>query len=179
MRRFEPGATLRSSSAGLSLPELLLTVAVLGLMALVSVGGGSRALARHRVEAATRQLALGLEQARAAAERSGQPCAVVLSSGGWAEPSAADGVSELPPCNLPQASLEPGVRLRHNLPAALRISSNGLVLDGGTVVLGAAATDLQRCLVVSLPLGVVRIGRSTAAPGAVPRSVDCVVDPSL
>jgi hypothetical protein len=54
-----------------------------------------------------------------------------------------------------------------------------LVLDGGTVVVAAAGSDLQRCLVVSLPLGVVRTGRSKAAPGAIPRSGDCVVDPSL
>jgi hypothetical protein len=71
------------------------------------------------------------------------------------------------------------VQLSHNLAGPLRVASNGLVLDGGTVVVAAAGSDLQRCLVVSLPLGVVRTGRSKAAPGAIPRSGDCVVDPSL
>jgi hypothetical protein len=53
------------------------------------------------------------------------------------------------------------------------------VLDGGTIVLAAAGTDLQRCLVVSLPLGVVRFGQSKAGSAAAPRSADCVVDPLL
>jgi hypothetical protein len=40
----------------------------------------------------------------------------------------------------------------------VRFSSNGLVLDGGTVVVGHPATALFRCVVVSLPLGVTRVG---------------------
>lgn len=166
-------------AAGITLPELLLAVLVLGLMTAVGLGGTSRSLARLRVEAGARQLAVGLEQARSHAEASGTPCALLLNSSGWAEPAAGDGAGDLPPCRLAERALEPQLQLRHNLPAALRISSNGLVLDGGTVVIGAAGTDLQRCLVVSLPLGVVRTGRSNTAPGADPRSSDCVVDPSL
>ena len=166
-------------SCGMTLPELLVAVVVLGLMAAVGVGGTSRSLASMRVEAAARQLAVGLEQARSSAEANGTPCALELTSSGWSEPSTAAVSSPLPSCELSEATLRQGVQLRHNLPAALRISSTGLVLDGGTVVLAAAGTDLQRCLVVSLPLGVVRFGLSKAAPGAALRSADCVVDPLL
>jgi type II secretory pathway pseudopilin PulG len=173
MRRCDPGA------AGMTLPELLLGVLLLGLMAAVGLGGTSRSLARLRVEAATRQLAVGLDQARSAAEASGTPCALLLGSSGWVEPAAGDGPGDLPPCRLSERALDPQVQLRHNLPAALRISSNGLVLDGGTVVITSAGSDLQRCLVVALPLGVVRSGQSKAAPGASPRSSDCVADPLL
>jgi prepilin-type N-terminal cleavage/methylation domain-containing protein len=166
-------------SAGMTLPELLLAVLVLGLMAAAALGGSSRALARMRVEAAARLLAVGLEQARSAAESNGQPCALALGSSGWREPAAGELSGELLPCPLGEARLKEAVRLSHNLPGGLRIAANGLLLDGGTVVLGTAGSDLQRCLVVSLPLGVVRTGRSKAAPGAAPRSSDCVVDPSL
>jgi hypothetical protein len=51
-----------------------------------------------------------------------------------------------------------GLRLEHNLPPALRFSSNGLVLDAGTVLVAHRATALNRCVVVSLPLGVTRVG---------------------
>ena len=162
-------------SSGMTLPELLLALLLLGLLAAVGLGGTSRLLARTRVEAAARRLAVGLEQARSSAEATGEPCSLTLASRGW----SADGASPLAPCHVTEAVLEQGVRLSHNLPASLRISSNGLVLDGATVVIGADGTDLQRCLVVSLPLGVVRQGRSTAKPDAMPRSSDCVVDPSL
>ncbi|MFZ9620146.1 MAG: GspH/FimT family pseudopilin [Prochlorococcaceae cyanobacterium] len=170
---------MQRADAGMTLPELLLALVVLALMAALGWSGMGRQLARSRVEAAARQLAVGLEQARNAAEAAGTPCALVLGSAGWAEPTSAASWSELPPCQLSERRLAQGVQLRHNLPAALRIASNGLVLDGGTVVVAADGTDLRRCLVVSLPLGVVRMGRSNAAAGAAIRSVDCVADPSL
>jgi prepilin-type N-terminal cleavage/methylation domain-containing protein len=173
MRRSDRG------SGGMTLPELLLAVVVVGLMVAVGVGGGSRSLARQRVEAAARQLAVGLEQARSSAEASGRPCALALATNGWGDPGAAEAGSQLPSCQLSEATLRQGVQLRHNLPGELRISSTGLVLDGGTIVLAAAGTDLQRCLVVSLPLGVVRFGQSKAGSAAAPRSADCVVDPLL
>jgi len=175
MRRCDP----KGREAGMTLPELLLAVLLLGLLAAVGLGGVGRSVARTRVEAAARQLAVGLEQARSQAQASGSPCALALGSSGWREAAAGDLIGELPPCPVSEATLRQGVRLRHNLPAALRITSNGLVLDGGTVVIAAPGSDLQRCLVVSLPLGVVRTGRSKAAPGAPPRSSDCVVDVSL
>jgi len=169
MRRFDPG------SSGMTLPELLVAVVVLGLMAAVGIGGVGRSLARTRVEAAARQLAVDLEQARSSAEAAGTACALELTPQGWSQ----DPASDLPPCRVATPSTLQQVQLRHNLPTALRIASNGLVLDGGTVVVAAAGSDLQRCLVVSLPLGVVRTGQSKAAAGATPRSSDCVVDPSL
>lgn len=169
MRRSEAG------SRGMTLPELLVAVLVLGFMATVGMGGVGRSLARTRVEAAARQLAVDLEQARSSAEAAGSPCALELTPQGWSQ----DPASDLPPCRVGAASLQHQVQLSHNLPGPLRIASNGLLLDGGTVVVAAAGSELQRCLVVSLPLGVVRTGRSQAPPGAKPRSSDCVVDPSL
>lgn len=162
-------------SSGMTLTELLVAVLVLGLMAAAGLGGVGRSLARTRVEAAARQLAVDLEQARSSAEAAGTPCALALTPQGWARDPAGD----LPPCRVDAAALSQPVQLSHNLAGPLRIASNGLVLDGGTVVVAAPGSDLQRCLVVSLPLGVVRTGRSKAAPGATPRSSDCVVDVSL
>jgi hypothetical protein len=63
------------------------------------------------------------------------------------------------------------VQLRHNLPGSVRFTSNGLVLDGGTVVVAAEGTALERCVVMSLPLGVVRLGRW--------QNDECRPDPSL
>jgi prepilin-type N-terminal cleavage/methylation domain-containing protein len=147
-------------SEAFTLPELLLVVAILGLMGMISLGVGSELLARLEVEAATRRVLVGLERGRAAAERQGRPCALSLGGGGWGPPRAGD----LPACaGVPLALAEGagpamGLRLEHNLPAAVRFSSNGLVLDGGTVLLAHRATALSRCVVVSLPLGVTRVG---------------------
>jgi len=147
-------------SSGFTLVELLVTLAVLMLLAGLAVSYGSAGLARLRVEMASRRVLLGLEEGRSAALRSGQPCGLQLGEKGWQAPAP----SSLVPCqgvNVPlyegiEASL---VEVEHNLPNTVRFTSNGLVLDGGTVVLRSEGTDLERCVVVSLPLGVTRVGR--------------------
>ena len=174
MQRFDS----RPADGGFSLPELLVAMAVLGILAAMSVGSGQRSLALMRVESTSRRLALGLEQARQAAARHGQPCALALGPSGWREPSGGS----LPVCGISEgveAELEAGVELRHNLPAALRFSSNGLVLDGGTVLIAANGVALRRCLVLSLPLGVVRLGRYSGPADGTPSSSACLADGAL
>lgn len=146
--------------AGLSLPELLLAVTVLALLGSLGLGSGQRWLAEQRLEAASRRVLAGLEQGRQQAERQGMPCALALTPAGWQAPVGGD----LPGCLAGDLPLQEAVggaalELHHNLPAAVRFSSNGLVLDGGTVVLAAAGTSLRRCVVVGLPLGITRVGQ--------------------
>lgn len=147
-------------ASGFTLVELLVTLAVLMLLAGLAMAYGSAGLARLRVEMASRRVLLGLEEGRSAALRSGQPCGLQLGENGWQAPAS----SSLVPCpgvNVPLVEgVEPSlVEVEHNLPNTVRFSSNGLVLDGGTVVLRSDGTELERCVVVSLPLGVTRVGR--------------------
>ena len=93
-----------------------------------------------------------------AAERDRQPCALQLSASGWQSPPAGD----LPACRgavTPLAETGAGdLELRSNLPDAVRFSSNGLVLDGGLVVLSHPNHGQALCLVIGLPLGISRSG---------------------
>jgi prepilin-type N-terminal cleavage/methylation domain-containing protein len=157
---------------GFSLPELLVGLAILGLLAALGWTGGSETLARQRIESATRRLEQGIQRGRAEAQKLGRPCGLSLQQEGWAPPAA----SSLPPClqtleRLKEPIASGEVQLVHNFPAVLRFSSNGLVLDGGTAVLSTPGTTLQRCLVMALPLGITRLGRY--------RSGACEPDPSL
>lgn len=161
----------RQRTAAFSLPELVIVAMLLGAMAVLGLRQGAESLARERVESASRQIALGLEQGRQAAVRSGLPCALRLEETGWqpppnATPPGCDGV-ERPGGE----GRDPMVRVEHNLPPQVRFTSNGLVLDGGTVRISAEGTALERCLVMALPLGVVRLGRW--------QQQTCQVDPSL
>ena len=162
----------QTGTAGFSLTELLVGVAIVGLLAALGWSGGSETLARQRLESATRRLDQGIQRGRAEAQKLGRPCGLSLSSQGWMPP----GGGVLSPCLQTLESLkEPiaagEVRLSHNFPAVLRFSSNGLVLDGGTAVLQASGTSLQRCLVMALPLGITRLGRYLGGR--------CEPDPSL
>jgi len=163
---------LRPREAAFSLPELVIVALLLGGMAVLGLRHGSESLARERVESASRRIAQGLERGRLAAVRSGSPCGLELSEAGWQAPLNA----ALPGCpglDLPAGEgIDPGVvQVEHNLPPLVRFSSNGLVLDGGTVRIAADGTELERCLVMALPLGVVRLGRWLQQ--------SCQVDPSL
>lgn len=162
----------RPREAAFSLPELLLVAMLLGSMAVLGLRQGAESLARERVESASRRIALGLERGRLAAMHSGRPCALTLGEESWQAPTGAS----LPGCeglDLPAGEgIDAGVvRLEHNLPPLVRFSSNGLVLDGGTVRIAADGTTLERCLVMALPLGVVRLGRW--------QEQSCQADPTL
>ena len=162
----------RGRESAFTLTELVVVALLLGAMAVFGLRQGSESLARERVESASRRVALGLEQGRLAAVRSGRPCVLQLGGAGWQIPTGAS----LPGCRMLDLPAGEGidrsaVRLEHNLPSLVRFSSNGLVLDGGTVIVSAEGTALERCLVMALPLGVVRLGRW--------QQQSCVVDPSL
>ncbi len=163
---------LRPREAAFSLPELVIVAMLLASMAVLGLRQGAESLARERVESASRRIALGLERGRLAAVRSGRPCALTLGEESWQMPSGAS----LPGCDILELPAGEGidrgrVRLEHNLPPLVRFSSNGLVLDGGTVRISADGTELERCLVMALPLGVVRLGRW--------QEQSCQVDPTL
>lgn len=145
----------------MTLAEQLIAVALVGLLAAAGVWNGRQTLARQRLEAATTALGLGLERARSAAERTGQPCLLELGLRGWQAPAAGGCDEGAGP--LLEGSEGDGLGLSHNLPGPLTFTANGLVLGGGSVVLQMEGTPLRRCLVVSLPLGITRVGRQEAS----------------
>jgi Tfp pilus assembly protein FimT len=150
----------RNLAAGITLPELLVSTAILALLGALALGAGQRWLADQRLEAASRRVLAGLERGREQAQRQGQACALTLADQGWQAPRGG----ELPGCLADALPLQEAVgavelQVQHNFPAAIRFTSNGLVLDGGTVLLATPGTTLQRCVVVALPLGITRVGR--------------------
>ena len=142
----------------MSLVELLTAVAIVGILAGTSINASRRPLAHQQLLAATRQLELGIEQARDQAMDQQAPCALALGEAGWMEPD--DG--SLPACSHAVSPLlagdrANGLRLNHNI-TLLQFTSNGLVLGGGTVRLAVNGLAQERCVVISLPLGITRQG---------------------
>jgi hypothetical protein len=145
-----------------TLPEAMVVLSVFALLAAQMWRGGAESLALQHLKTASQRLTGGLEDGRTAALRQGRPCGLRLAPTGWEPPRD----SSLPPCLGVTPGLgtgfDPGsgeLRLSHNLPDPVRFSANGLVLDGGTVWLRSPHTSLVRCVVVSLPLGVTRVGQ--------------------
>ena len=148
----------RHACAGFSLVELLVTIAVLGILVSTAIASPASVKQNLELETGLRRLRIGLDRGRLAAERSQQPCALSLSPIGWAAPLAG----ELAACRGAILDLrEEGasaLTLRSNLPDAVRFTANGLVLDGGLVVLSHPQRTQPLCLVIGLPLGITRTG---------------------
>ena len=143
---------------GFSLVECLVVVALLGILATLAIPSSSAVQRRLELDSGLRRLRVGLDRGRMAAERDRQPCALQLSANGWQPPLAGD----LPACHGGVTSLaETGsgeLELRSNLPDAVRFTVNGLVLDGGLVVVSHPSHAQALCLVIGLPLGISRSG---------------------
>ena len=161
---------------GFSLIELLLVVALLGILAGVAVAHAGRDRERLQLLSAMRSLRVGLDRGRMAAERQRQPCGLSLTDSGWQAPVN----STLPACNAITTSLRDdagdAIQWRSNLPSVVRFTANGLVLDGGVVVLRHPLVPRQPCLVLALPLGITRFGHYTTATDQRLRSDACRPD---
>ena len=153
----------------MTLAEQLIVVGLLGGLGCWGLSCSQEQRHRQRVDAVASEWLAGIQLARAEAERRQTACGLSLAARGWQEPR--DG--NLPACATALQVFSDEVNLVHNFPATLRFSANGLVIDGGVVVLSKAGTGLQRCLVLALPLGLVRLGRYDADPTATPTASHC------
>ena len=159
---------------GFSLLECLVVVALLGILASLAIPSSSAVQRRLELDSGLRRLRVGLDRGRMAAQRDRQPCALQLSASGWQPPLTGD----LPACRggvTPLAKTGAGeLELRSNLPDAVRFSSNGLVLDGGLVVLAHPSHAQALCLVIGLPLGISRTGVYRGDPSGSLSSALCL-----
>ena len=164
----------RNRPHGFSLVECLVAVALLGILASLAIPSSSAVQRRLELDSGLRRLRVGLDRGRMAAERDRQPCALQLSATGWQPPLTGD----LPACRGGATSLyETNVeelQLRSNLPDSVRFSANGLVLDGGLVVLSHPSHGQALCLVIGLPLGISRSGVYRGDPGGSLSSALCL-----
>ena len=158
---------------GFSLVECLVVVVLIGILATLAIPSSTAMQRRLALDSGLRRLRVGLDRGRMAAERDRQACALHLSATGWQPPPSGD----LPACRRGVTSLvEPGadeLKLRSNLPDAVRFSTNGLVLDGGLVVLSHPSHAQAFCMVIGLPLGIIRSGVYRGDPGGLLSSALC------
>ena len=158
---------------GFTLAEALVAVTLLGILASLAFASPQQQRQQLELESGLRRLRLGLDRGRVAAERSGEPCGLSLTASGWEPPRSGD----LQGCGRARTSLaEAGslsLLLHSNLPGTVRFTANGLVLDGGLVVLAHPQLRQRVCLVIGLPLGISRTGLYGADPSQELSSSHC------
>ena len=147
----------------MSLIEQLMVVSLVGILASIPIVTGRSDRDQLQLDASSRRLQSGLARARSIARREQTACGVSLSEEGFTDLDEGSLPGSLPACPgigmaLQEEFDQEPVVLSTNLPPVLRFTSNGLLLDGGIAVLSHQRLAKARCLVVSLPLGVSRIG---------------------
>ena len=158
---------------GFTLAEALMAVAVLGILASLAIASPQQQRQQLELESGLRRLRVGLDRGRMAAERSGAACGLSLTGQGWELPRSGD----LQGCQRAMTSLaelgSSSLLLHSNLPGTVRFTANGLVLDGGLVVLAHPQLWQRVCLVIGLPLGITRTGLYGADPSQELNSSHC------
>ena len=147
----------------MSLIEQLIVVSLVGMFAAIPIVTGGSDRDQLQLDAIARRLQVGLDRARSIARREQRACGLSLSAEGFTSPDEGILPGAIPACtgigmSLQEAFEQGPIVLNTNLPPVLRITSNGLLLDGGIAVLSHQRLAKARCLVVSFPLGVSRIG---------------------
>ena len=147
----------------MSVIEQLIVVSLLGVLASIPIVTGRSDHDQLQLDASARRLQVGIDRARSIARREQRACGLSLNEEGFTAPDQEILPASFPACPgigmaLQEEFGQGPIVLNTNLPSVLRITANGLLLDGGIAVLSHQRLAKSRCLVVSLPLGVSRIG---------------------
>ena len=161
------------AAGGFSLLELLVTVVIVGILATAVLAQPGRDHDRLALEIGLRRLRTGLDRGRMAAQRQAEPCGLALSHRGWQAPASGT-LASCRGAGMALAELDSSpLQLQSNLPEMLRFTANGLLLDGGLVVLSHPRVAHRVCMVIGLPLGITRSGIYQADPSVALRSSHC------
>ncbi len=141
-------------SQGMTLIEILIVLTVAAILAVAVTPSFLYWLETQRVNQALESLEGALREAQREAMRRNQACRVTINTG--TNPTIVGN----PPQCLPNGSRQlENVALRHNGVSSIRFGFQGRTSSTGTVVIASTShPTLQRCLVVSLGLGIMRTG---------------------
>ena len=144
-------------ATGFSLAELLVALALLGLLTGLALPRNQHQLARQRRDGMVQRLLTELATARHRAATNRKACAMALEASGWSHPVN----SSRPGCAISFAidNTDSGVVVLNNFRGDMTISADGRLWPGGTVVVGHRLLEQKRCFVIAPPLGIVRTGQ--------------------
>lgn len=154
------------SGKGFALPELMITVAILGILAGVVTVGMLASVRVWGLRNAAVELAGYLDNAQALAAASADACVVEISGTGSDQqigpaeinPNSCAGLAParlLPTSPLPITLLDASAS---GFDTMFRIEAGGIVINTLTAVLGVEGSDRQMCVQMFTPSALVSIG---------------------
>lgn len=152
------------SGKGFALPELMITVAILGILAGVVTVGMLASVRVWALRNAAVELAGYLDNAQALAAASADPCVVEISGTGSDQqigpaainPNSCAGLA--PARLLPTSPLPITLDVNASGDTIFTIGTGGVVINTLTAVLGVEGSDRQMCVQMFTPSALVSIG---------------------
>ncbi len=173
----------RSGAAGITLFELMLSVAIIGTIGAITVNAGIVEWRREQANAAAMDLTAWLEPIAQSPERTGVSCAVTVTTGTSQAPGSVLATVLPTTCSTQPTLLLPAINQRTNYSVGASATTwtftpRGAISTGGgtstntdiSVRFSVGAALPVRCVRLSGTLGLFRFGRNNASGDT---SIEC------
>ena len=143
---------------GFTLIETIIVLIILGIVAAISMPNFFALLNRYQVNNALEQLLGGIRETQQRAMSQRRLCRINIDTGTNTLTANPNG------CLLNTRNIDDNINIRTNIPGStpnITFSSKGTTTRMGTIVLSSDNTQLQKCFVISLGLGIMRTGDYT------------------
>ena len=161
-KKSDLGFTEARSDRGVTLTEMLLAVIVVVILAAVTAPSLIGLLNQNRVKDGFVQLKGAIKESQRLAMRRGRRCKIRLdTTDREVNISPPDAKSNYTGCLLSERKLPDRVLFKTNSHPNIVFSAKGNTNSAKTIVVYSPNTQTQRCLVISLGLGIMRSGNYT------------------
>ena len=145
---------------GFTLIELMVALIIVGVIAAIASPNFLGLLSRIRVNSSLEKLLGAIRETQQLAMRQGKICRIDINLNTNIISSATND------CLLNERKINENVIIRTNLSGStpnIPFSHRGSTTKMGTIVLSSNLTDIQKCFVISLGLGIMRTGNYTGS----------------
>ena len=149
----------KKSDRGVTLTEMLLTVIVVSILAAITFPSLIGLFNQNRVKDGFAQVRGAIKQSQRLAMRRGRRCKIRMDTANQkVDISPPDAKGNYTGCLLSERTLPNGVLLKINSHPNIVFSPKGNTNSAKTIVVYNPNTQSQKCIVISLGLGIMRSG---------------------